>query len=227
MPAKKFDHTGLVYGRLTVKEAAKSRGTAPYWICQCSCGNIIEVSSSNLKSGNTSSCGCLHKEVMLKHGDCTSRLYGIWRNMRARCRTKGNKYHADKGISVCKDWESYDNFKNWSLLNGYSSYLSIDRINGDKDYKPDNCRWANVYTQSRNSVRTPKYKSKSGFTGVYLQHDTGKYSAQISREGTSIHLGSFCTKKEAAIARDNYIINNQLNHFKLQVIKAGEYNVPQ
>lgn len=143
------------FGRLLVvwrtKKRTKSGGVI--WLCLCSCGNLIEVRSNNLLSGNTQSCGCLHKEkssrnaekINFIHGDSRTRLYKIWQIMKDRCSNPNApdyKYYGGRGITVCKDWiNNYLIFKIWAMANGYADNLTIDRINYKGNYEPNNCQW--------------------------------------------------------------------------------------
>ena len=94
-----------------------------------------------------------------KHGESLTRLYKIWSSMKYRCKRKrGKDYYRYtlRGITVCEEWQAYENFRNWSLANGYADDLTIDRIDNDKGYSPDNCRWATHKQQGLNK-RTTKY----------------------------------------------------------------------
>lgn len=154
------DITGFRYGRLV---AMKPIGTDPHnnaiWLCKCKCGNTKVASLPTLTQGFTRSCGCISKERPnnTKHGERGTRLYGIWKSMRERCNTKSNSnYHnyGGRGICVYKEWDDYLVFKKWALSNGYKNHLSIDRINVNGNYEPNNCRWATRYQQARNKRNT-------------------------------------------------------------------------
>jgi hypothetical protein len=105
----------------------------------------------NLISGNTTSCGCYHSEVVSKqmtiHGDTKenkTRLYNTWRGMKQRCQNQNSRsyrWYGAKGIQVCPEWENFEIFKSWSEVNGYAIGLELDRINPDDNYYPENCRW--------------------------------------------------------------------------------------
>lgn len=170
--AKRKDITGMKYGKLLVLEYACSKAGSTYWKCLCECGNETTVQRSNLLTGSTISCGCYGKKVLreihesnkkrIKHGDTrrnradgkkTSRLYNIWCGMKQRCSNpNAKKYHlyGERGINVCQEWiRDYSVFKEWSLNNGYTENLTLDRID-NKGYSPDNCRWADIDAQHEN-----------------------------------------------------------------------------
>ena len=165
MMGKYKDISGKKFGRLTaIKRVGADKQRRSLWLCKCECGNKTKIRLPNLTTGITKSCGCLQKDIVAerlwKHGlsvdanGNTPRLYGIWRNMKQRCfNSKASKYYlyGGKNIKVYKEWLEYKPFHEWALSNGYKDNLTIDRIDGDKDYCPENCRWATRKQQSRNT----------------------------------------------------------------------------
>jgi len=157
--SKACNLTGKSFGRLVALNKTDRRsGSHVVWLCRCICGNLTEVRSTDLKIGTTRSCGCLRVGRPITHGDTVNgkptRLYRTWANMNERCydqKNKRYKRYGGRGISVCTKWrDSYQDFKDWALSNDHRDHLSIDRIDNDGDYTPDNCQWI---TMSENSKK--------------------------------------------------------------------------
>ena len=158
-----IDLTGQRFGRLVaIEKAPHVKGVPVYWTCRCDCGTVKDIAAVSLRNGSTRSCGCLQKETVSKirklHGDKGSRLYVVWHSMVERCRNSKKpfyKYYGGRGIQVCEEWKVYSNFKEWAFKNGYNQTAkhgecTLDRINNDGDYSPQNCRWVSMKEQSKN-----------------------------------------------------------------------------
>lgn len=155
--------TGKTFGRLTVIrfDQRDKRGNAQ-WICRCECGTEKSIRHSSLTSGNTRSCGCLHDDTSARthttHGHYGERLYGVWNEMIQRCTNpKNHKYpiYGGRGITVCDQWKTYPPFYEWAMAAGYNpdapyGECTIDRIDVNKGYCPENCRWVDMKIQSNN-----------------------------------------------------------------------------
>lgn len=165
-PANFRDLTGLRFGRLVVLGRAPSGAHwRVKWRCQCDCGNEVVADGGNLKSGHTSSCGCVARETVATrsktHGESNTRLYYVWGGVLRRCenpKTPEYKYYGARGISVCAEWHEYSVFRDWMFANGYDpaaprGVCTIDRIDPDGDYAPANCRVVDMKTQRRNQRR--------------------------------------------------------------------------
>lgn len=161
---------GQKFGRLTVvgiEPPAKNRREWR-WVCRCDCGNTITAAATSIKSGNTKSCGCLKNE---KSGERfrkyknrvaeNKRLYEIFSGMKKRCyseRSQRYKDYGGRGIKICAEWMDadcgFDRFVNWAISNGYSDTATIDRIDVNGDYAPDNCQWVTLKQQANNKRDT-------------------------------------------------------------------------
>lgn len=157
MGRKAIDLTGQTFSYLTVIKQVLSESKNAKWECQCVCGKIIVTESTRLRKGNAKSCGCkrgvLKITTMNTHGKTNTRLYRIWHSMKSRCdyEFKGSERYFGRGIKVCKEWnESFESFYDWATNNGYKEDLSIDRIDSDGNYEPNNCRWADKIIQDNN-----------------------------------------------------------------------------
>lgn len=149
--SRRVDLSGKRFGRLTaVSFNGSNNAGVTLWNCICDCGNSVVVSYNNLMSGNTTSCGCWHE----KHGEAGTRLYKCWSDMKARCYYKSDfnyKNYGGRGISVCDTWRnSYLAFREWATSNGYDENLTLDRVDVNGDYTPENCRWATIKEQQSN-----------------------------------------------------------------------------
>lgn len=174
--AKKQDLTGMRFGRLLViEEAPQVKRGVTRWRCLCDCGNEKVVTGSGLRYGETRSCGCLHREFASKHmtkmhkthGESRTPLYIKWQAMMHRCENPTDvnyKHYGARGISVCPEWRSsFISFRDWALSNGFSDGLEIDRIDVNKGYYPDNCRWV-THTENENNKRDNRIETYKGVT---------------------------------------------------------------
>lgn len=156
------DISGQRFGRLVVLGYAEPGPDRKRpWVCRCDCGQVVVVGSAyHLTSGNTKSCGCLRADSArarhLVHGGKGTRLFNIWKNARQRCRNPKNPdfyLYGGRGVKFSPAWDDFEAFRSWALQNGYADGLTLDRIDPDGDYSPDNCRWATWMEQRHNQRR--------------------------------------------------------------------------
>ena len=158
-----IDMTGKRFGRLTVlRRAEKKSDCGAYWLCRCDCGSVKEVLGTHLRDNTTLSCGCYHKDniasiqrrIKTTHGMSDTPVYRRWLAMRYRCYDPHHRMYyryGGRGITVCDEWRNnFKAFYVWAEENGFKSTLTLDRINGNVGYSPDNCRWVNRAEQYLN-----------------------------------------------------------------------------
>lgn len=163
--AKVNDLTGKKFGKLTVvSRAGNSKTGKAMWNCVCDCGKQKKnpVSGYDLKSGKVRSCGCLYFECNKgsnkTHGKSKTRLYHVWSSMKGRCQNQNATEYSNyggRGIRVCNAWmKDFEEFERWAIASGYKELphgeCTLDRINSDGDYSPENCRWVNMKRQNNN-----------------------------------------------------------------------------
>lgn len=194
---KVIDLTGRPFGRLTAIERANNKDTQTQWKCLCDCGKIVVVAGSSLRGGVSKSCGCLRKEITAANckkyleDDTQTRLYKIWSSMKTCTeneRVKSYKDYGGRGIYICKEWkDSFLSFKQWALNHGYQNDLTIDRIDNEKGYFPENCRWVNRTVQNSNK-RNNHYLSFQGQTKT-LTEWAKEYGLKRATIRTRLKLG--------------------------------------
>lgn len=150
---------GERFGRLTASELSGRQG---YWLCVCECGNRKEVRSDHLRSGGTSSCGCLHSETTaarahvlsasrVKHGMSKTTVYSVWNGMKFRCLNEKSTvfpYYGGRGIKVCERWLTFENFL--ADMGEPPAGGTLDRLDNDGNYCPENCAWRTRRAQQNN-----------------------------------------------------------------------------
>lgn len=205
------DITGHRFGRLLVMGPIKisERNREVVWECLCDCGKKLSVIGSVLRNGHTKSCGCLKSDVAKKnmaevattHGKRHTLEYKAWEGLKQRCQNKNNPgYHkyGGRGIGVCKEWDRFEAFYK-DMGEKPTPDHSIERVDNNKGYSPDNCIWATKTEQVRNR-RVPK-SNKTGTSGVFFKRQAGKYQARIGVDGKRLSLGYFNDLTDAVKAR--------------------------
>jgi len=178
-----------VYGELTVvKSLGKSTGATKYE-CKCSCGNIVSVRGRNLTIGKTKSCGCMTSEYKrlanTEHGLSDTRTYHIWKGMKARCYNEKHihyKYYGEKGIKVCKAWLNIEGF--YKYFGDIKKPYTLERIKGDKNYCPSNCKLA-----------TPKEQANNRTNSVYLTYEGSKLTISEWADKTGLSYSVLSKRK--------------------------------
>lgn len=195
---------GKKYGKLIVLEKTALRNTNRnvIWKCQCECGNITYVPTSCLKSGHTKTCGCsLNKEALSnagkkggsvgKHYLSRTKIYKRYTHILSRCYNVNDimyKNYGGRGIEVCEEWKNdFMSFYNWAMANGYREDLTIDRIDVNGNYEPNNCRWTDMITQANNKTNNHyiKYNGKRMTIAEYSREKGIDYTTayrQIKRK---------------------------------------------
>lgn len=192
----------------------KSKEKKRYGLYQCQyCGKEFEARLQNVKHESTRSCGCQSKKYRNPHGLYKHRLFQTWDKMMARCyniKNKSYKNYGGRGIKVCDKWLDVVNFIE-DMYPTWEEGLSLDRIDVNGNYCPENCRWADKYTQAQNTRDIYK-NNTSGFRGVSFIKLTSKWLAYIRIKGQVKNLGYYPTALEAAKAYETYVRLNNLEH---------------
>ena len=186
---RKLDLIGQKFGRLTVIGKAKSKDHKhSYWLCKCSCGKQKIVRADSLKAGHTLSCGCYQKEIAAQkarkeHPYSKTITYLTWHHMKQRCLNKTDQaypYYGGRGIKICKRWEN--NFENFLQDMGEKPEgLTIERIDNNGDYEPENCKWA-TYEEQSNNRRSNKIIEHNG-----KKQNIKQWSKELGIEYGTLH----------------------------------------
>lgn len=200
------DLTNNKYGNLTVLKPLgyHRENDHHFWsLVKCDCGIEFPIHDSLLVSGRRTQCPTCSNEDRKTHGMSESSIFHIWGGMKGRCYNPNNGSYPDyggRGIVVCDEWiDSFQNFYEWSMKNGYQEGLSIDRIDVNGNYEPSNCRWADIYTQARNRRDT-----------IYVDYEGKKLSVQEVSDITGIKAGTII-----------YRLNNGWSDYDSTHIQAG------
>ena len=198
------ENIGKKFNMLTIKELSHIKGKYnKHYLCKCDCGNEKIISIDSIKAGVTKSCGCLAIKASTKHGFSNHKLYYVHRGMIDRCTNHNhvayNRY-GGRGINVCKEWrEDKNSFFTWAVDNGYQEGLSIDRIDNDKGYYPENCRWA---TDSEQNINKYYKKGKSGYKNIEIMNQ--KYRVEVKRQ-KKVRRSKALSLGNAIILRDLWL----------------------
>ena len=205
------DITGQKFGRLTViKRVPNQRVATTRWLCRCECGKIKEFDKNNLVNGHTASCGCYSREIITNnkyresHGLSYTRIYHIWQSMKQRCydkNVKEYKHYGLKNVSVCDEWMDFEVFYEWSKKSGYKHNLTIDRINCNGNYIPENCRWTTIKVQNRNK-RNTVYLTKSG-----IKKSMGEWSELLN-----IPMSTMVNRRNKGLGDEDVLNNDYRRH---------------
>ncbi len=198
---KRLDIKGRTFGKLTVVDFAyTNKHKKSMWLCKCECGKEVVVLGAHLLDGHTQSCGCFKKEAsalrLRTHGKKKTRIYNTWLQMKARCtnpKARDFENYGGRGITICAEWRNdFQTFYDWAMANGYADNLTIDRINVNGNYEPDNCRWVSIQEQ-QNNKRTNRRITYNGET------HTLKDWAEITGINYSTLHSRFRAEKEPAV----------------------------
>lgn len=188
----KKDLTGEKFGRLFVVKQTEKRGKdgSIIYECLCDCGNICLVSRNRLTAKGHSrkrSCGCLYDETHKPHGWSGTSLFHRWTNIKDRCfneKCHSFKNYGGRGITMCEEWKNdFVAFKDWAIKNGYREELTIDRIDVNGNYCPENCRWITILEQQKNkrNVRKITYNGESHTISEWAEIRNIKYGTLWKR----------------------------------------------
>ena len=187
---------GETYGIMTVKEITSRPNTRNrYAVCECACGNVKEVQCSDLRAGKVKSCGC--QRYIKKHNKSKTRIWAIWEDMHQRCENPNHKayeVYGMRGVIICDAWYDFNNFLEWANASGYDDNLTLDRMDPDGMYEPNNCRWVSKEYNSRHRrgvtlvidnyevLTLPQLADRYGlsYTTIRTRYKDGKRGADLT-----------------------------------------------
>ena len=202
---------------LTVIELAYTKNRKNYWVCRCDCGNIKIIRQDSFKTNRkqkTISCGCYNNSKVKgeknKKPHRDSKLYRVYHGMKERCYNENCKtfnYYGGKGVKICDEWlNDFDTFYEWSIKNGYQDGLSIDRIDVDGDYSPDNCKWVTQKEQASNTTRNRRYEYKGEL--LTISELAEKYNINRNTLNYRLNVGWEITKAIETPTTANHLNDN-------------------
>ena len=182
--------------------AINKPGTKKRFKCQCDCGNTKDIRPIDLIHGTIKSCGCSHDLLVSTHGGSSERLYHVWQDMKRRCNNQNcNEYrnYGGRGIKVCNEWDDYSTFRKWAYKHGYDEdapfgECTIDRIDVNGNYEPDNCRWITNAEQQKNKRPPSEWKKR----------ENKKKTALILYNGNLIPKSDLCKSHGISVETFNY-----------------------
>lgn len=203
MGRKRLDLVGKRFGRLVVvAKAGLNKWNQQLWNCKCECGKNKIIIGNNLQKGHTKSCGCFRREKTTTHGMGFIPENWIWRSMKTRCSNEneiGYKNYGGRGIKVCNRWLKFENFFEDMGLRPSSKH-TLERVDNEKGYCPENCIWDTRTNNNRN--QRIRKDNKTGHKGIAWLDRIKKYTAVIGVDGKPVHIGCFTTIYDAIIARE-------------------------
>lgn len=199
-----------------------SKQTKLYGIYKCNFCNVeFKVQTAKVKAGQKQCNSCARKRGRkhYTHGMTNTKLFSVFNGMLTRCYNKKSKSYSnygERGVTVCSDWlDNKELFFSWALSNGYEVGLTIDRIESEGGYNPQNCRWVNLKAQAQNRRKLDGCSSK--YAGVRKQ--PWGYESRVMLDGKRTQIGCFDSEYDAALARDRFILDSGNKYAKLNILK--------